>query len=87
MASRTKDGQFIHDLCLVRQVLADLDAVHTSQMLNIRRENVMSFSKTDYSGMMEDVSQSIRCYAESKAEGKTKKNIFDIFEKKDRRNS
>jgi len=66
---------------------ADLDAVHTSQMLNIRRENVMSFNKSDYSGMMDDVSSSIRCYAESKAEGKTKKNIFDIFEKKDRRNS
>jgi hypothetical protein len=56
-------------------------------MLNIRRENVMSFNKSDYSGMMEDVSSSIRCYAESKAEGRTKKNIFDIFEKKDRRNS
>jgi uncharacterized protein YegL len=66
---------------------ADLDAIHTSQMLNIRRENVISFSKSDYSGMMEDVSDSIRCYSKSKAEGKTKNNIFDIFDKKDRRES
>ena len=66
---------------------ADLDAIHTSQMLNIRRENVISFSKSDYSGMMDDVSDSIRCYASSKAEGKTKNNIFDIFDKKDRRES
>ena len=66
---------------------ADLDAVHTSQMLNIRKENVMSFNKTDYAGMMDDVSDSIRYYAASKAEGTTKNNIFDIFEKKDRRTS
>ena len=66
---------------------ADLDAIHTSQMLNIRRENVISFSKSDYSGMMEDVSDSIRFYENSKAEGKTKNNIFDIFDKKDRRKS
>lgn len=66
---------------------ADLDAIHTSQMLNIRRENVISFSKSDYSGMMDDVSDSIRFYENSKAEGKTKNNIFDIFDKKDRRKS
>jgi hypothetical protein len=64
---------------------ADLDAIHTSQMLNIRRENTMSFSKSDYAGMMNDVSDSIRSYAESKTNGNTKNNIFDIFEKKDRR--
>ena len=66
---------------------ADLDAIHTSKMLNIRRENVISFSKSNYSGMMGDVSDSIRCYENSKAEGKTKNNIFDIFDKKDRRKS
>lgn len=66
---------------------ADLDAIHTSQMLNIRRENVISFNKSDYSGMMNDVSDSIRCYAQSKSDGNTKNNIFDIFENKDRRQS
>jgi uncharacterized protein YegL len=66
---------------------ADLDAIHTSQMLNIRKENVISFSKSDYSGMMDDASDSIRFYENSKAEGKTKNNIFDIFDKKDRRKS
>jgi uncharacterized protein YegL len=64
---------------------ADLDAIHTSQMLNIRRENVISFSKSDYASMMNDVSDSIRSYAQSKTSGNTKNNIFDIFEKKDRR--
>ena len=64
---------------------ADLDAVHTSQMLNIRRENVMSFSKSDYRFMMEDVSKSINSYAEAKSQGKSKRDIFDIFTKKDRR--
>jgi hypothetical protein len=64
---------------------ADLDAIHTSQMLNIRKENVISFSKSNYSGMMNDVSISIRTYAQSKSHGNAKNNIFDIFEKKDRR--
>lgn len=64
---------------------ADLDAIHTSQMLNIRKENVISFSKSNYSGMMNDVSISIRTYAQSKSHGNAKNNIFDIFEKKDQR--
>ena len=64
---------------------ADLDAIHTSQMLNISKENVISFSKYNYSGMMNDVSISIRTYAQSKSHGNAKNNIFDIFEKKDRR--
>ncbi len=66
---------------------ADLDAIHTSQLLNIRRENVMSFDKSDYRTMMDDMSKSIHFYAEAKSEGKTKKDIFDIFTKKDRRKS
>ena len=66
---------------------ADLNAVHTSQMLNIREENVISFSKSNYSNIMDDVSESIRCYATSKSEGKPKNDIFDIFDKKDRRES
>ena len=66
---------------------ADFDAIHTSQMLNIRRENVMNFSKSEYSGMMDDVSDSIRTYAQEKSAGNLKRDIFDIFKTKDRRNN
>ena len=66
---------------------ADFDAIHTSHMLNIRKENVMNFSKSNYAGMMDDVSSSIRSYAESKSSGNMKRNLFDIFEKKDRRDN
>lgn len=65
---------------------ADFDAIHTSHMLNIRKENVMNFSKSNYDDMMDDVSSSIRVYAKEKASGNMKHNLFDIFEKKDRRN-
>ncbi len=65
---------------------ADLDAIHTSKMLNIRNENVMSFSKENYAGMMNNVSDSMREYSKTKAEGTTKKDIFDIFKNKDIRN-
>ena len=66
---------------------ADFDAIHTSHMLNIRKENVMNFSKSNYAGMMDDVSSSIRVYAKEKASGNMKHNLFDIFEKKDRRDN
>lgn len=66
---------------------ADFDAIHTSHMLNIRKENVMNFSKSNYAGMMDDVSSSIRNYAESKSSGNMKHDLFDIFEKKDRRDN
>ena len=65
---------------------ADLDAIHTSKMLNIRNENVMSFSKENYAGMMNNVSESMREYSVNKASGTTKKDIFDIFKNKDLRN-
>ncbi len=64
---------------------ADLDAIHTSRMLNIRNENVMSFSKENYAGMMDNVSDSMREYSVNKASGTTKKDIFDIFKNKDLR--
>ena len=64
---------------------ADFDAIHTSHMLNIRRENVMNFSKGDYSEMMGDVSNSIRHYAMEKSTGNLKRDIFDIFKNKERR--
>jgi hypothetical protein len=54
-------------------------------MLNIRRENVMNFDKSDYMNMMNDVSASIRNYASEKSSGNLKRDIFDIFRDKERR--
>jgi hypothetical protein len=66
---------------------ADFDAIRTSEMLNIRKENVMNFDKSDYYGLMGDVSASIRTYAKEKSSGNLKRDIFDIFKIKDRRNT
>jgi hypothetical protein len=65
---------------------ADFDAIHTSKMMNIRKENVMNFRKESYASMMDDLSDSIGVYAEEKGKGNLKKDILDIFKKKDRRN-
>lgn len=65
---------------------ADIDAIHTSKMLNIREENVVSFNKSDMANMMNDISDGMRHYSQSKSEGKTKKNFLDFIKKKDRRN-
>ena len=66
---------------------ADFDAIHTSHMLNIRKENVMNFSKSSYAGFMSEVSDSIKTYANEKSQGNLKRDIFDIFKNKDRRNT
>lgn len=65
---------------------ADIDAFHTSKMLNIRAENVVSFNKGDMNEMMNDISNGMREYSESKSKGKTKKDFLDFIIKKDRRN-
>lgn len=65
---------------------ADIDAIHTSKMLNIRRENVISFNKADMNNMMEDVSHGMREYSRSKFRGETKTDFLDFIAKKDRRN-
>ena len=65
---------------------ADFDAIHTSKMMNIRKENVMNFRKKSYAPMMDDLSDSIGVYAEEKRKGNLKKDILDIFKEKDRRN-
>ncbi|MDG1516868.1 MAG: VWA domain-containing protein [Flavobacteriales bacterium] len=65
---------------------ADFDAIHTSKMMNIRKENVMNFRKKSYASMMDDLSDSIGVYAEEKRKGNLKKDILDIFKEKDRRN-
>ena len=63
---------------------ADFDAIHTSKMMNIRKENLMNFRKKQYSGMMDDLSDSIGVYAEEKRKGNLKRDILDIFKQKDR---
>jgi uncharacterized protein YegL len=64
---------------------ADFDAVRASQDLNIRRENIMSFSKANYSAMMADMSNSIVEYERQKSSGNMKQDLFDLFQDKDRR--
>ena len=49
---------------------ADIDAIHTSSMINIRKENVISFSKKDISSTMDIVLNSTRKFTESKSHGK-----------------
>jgi hypothetical protein len=65
---------------------ADIDAIHTSKMLNIRAENVVSFNKGDMNEMMNEISNGMREYSVSKSKGKTKKDFLDFIIKKDRRN-
>ncbi len=65
---------------------ADLDAIHTSRMLNIKSENTVSFNKADYSNVMAEMSLSMRNYEKSKAAGFMSANLFDNFEDKDLRN-
>ena len=63
---------------------ADFDAIHTSKMMNIRKENVMNFRKKSYASMMDDLSDSIGVYAQEKRKGNLKRDILDIFKQKDR---
>ena len=64
---------------------ADIDAIHTSKMLNIREENVISFDKGDMNSMMNDVSEGMRHYSYSKHQGNTKRDFLDFIPNKDRR--
>lgn len=64
---------------------ADIDAMHTSKMLNIREENVISFDKGDMNSMMNDVSEGMRHYSHSKHQGNTKRDFLDFIPNKDRR--
>lgn len=65
---------------------ADIDAMHTSKMLNIKEENVISFNKSDMNQMMNEISNGMRQYSEIKLSGKIKKNFFDFIVRKDLRN-
>jgi hypothetical protein len=64
---------------------ADLDAVNASNNLNIRKENIVSFSKKNYAGIMDQMSTSIRNYEERKSSGHMKSNLFDDIDEKDQR--
>ena len=65
---------------------ADIDAFHTSKMLNIREENVISFNKSDMKEMMNNVSEGMHLYSKSKESGVTKKDFLDFISNKNRRN-
>jgi uncharacterized protein YegL len=66
---------------------ADLDATNSSDRLNIRRENVVSFSKSNYSSMMKQVSESIGKYTSRKSKGQIINNLFDDISEKDQRDN
>lgn len=65
---------------------ADLDAVSASDNLNIRKENIISFSKGNYDKVMHQMSSSIRNYENMKSAGNMKSNLFDDIDEKDQRN-
>jgi uncharacterized protein YegL len=64
---------------------ADLNALESTDRLNIRRENVVSFSKANYSHMMDQVSASISAYENKKSSGFYDNNLFDGITDKDQR--
>ena len=61
---------------------ADIDAIHASRELNLKKQNVRSYAKKDFGGMMNDVSESMREYSYQKSKGITKKDLMDIIKKK-----
>jgi uncharacterized protein YegL len=65
---------------------ADLDATQASDSLNIHPENIISFSKENFAGMMHQMSSSIKRYDDLKSEGKFTSMLFDDIEDKDQRN-
>ena len=64
---------------------ADLDASQASGSLNIHPENIISFSKENYAGMMDQMSSSIRKYENMKSAGQMTTMLFDDIEEKDQR--
>lgn len=57
----------------------DFDALHTSRMLNIRKENVRNYDKAEYSKMSKSVDKTFMRYAESKSNGSFGKQAFEFF--------
>ena len=66
---------------------AGLDAAIVSHGLNINRENILSYDRSQISGIMEDeISQAARSYAFEKSQGNIKKTYMDEVIEKDKRN-
>lgn len=61
----------------------DFDAVHTSKMLNIRRENVRNYNKSEYGLMSKSVDKTFMRYAKSKSDGSFGKSAFYFFDEED----
>jgi Mg-chelatase subunit ChlD len=61
----------------------DFDALHTSRMLNIRKENVRNYDKTEYGKMSKSVDRTFMRYAESKSNGSFGKSAFYFFDEED----
>lgn len=59
---------------------ADIDAMHTSKMINIKDVNVRSFNKEDFHIVMDEISLGMRDYISIKDKGITKRDFLD-FEK------
>lgn len=56
---------------------ADIDAMHTSKMININEKNVRSFKKTEYNSMRNELNTGLKDYTYFKSIGRIKKNFFD----------
>jgi hypothetical protein len=56
---------------------ADIDAKHTSKMININEKNVRSFNKNEYNSIVNELSYGFRNYTHSKSTGKINKDFFD----------
>ena len=54
---------------------ADFDAIHTSEMLNIKAGNTMNIDKASYSCMADEINENMRSYSSNKEKGIIK-NIF-----------
>jgi uncharacterized protein YegL len=55
---------------------ADFDAIHTSQMLNIKIENTMNINKSDYRFMSDEINEQMHSYSASKERGVIKNSFF-----------
>ena len=55
---------------------ANFDAIHTSQMLNIKSENTINIDKSEYMCMSAEINENMRSYSSSKEAGVIKKIFF-----------
>jgi hypothetical protein len=63
-----------------------LDAAVVSQGLNLNRENVLSYDRQHFNGIMSDeMEQAARSYAYAKSQGKVKTAYMDEVAQKDKR--